>query len=590
MIGDPARHLRPLRLLQPLVALRVHAGHVGRRARRDRRLPDLEPRRLLRQPGAPVRLPRSVAIMDWLLLLAFVAGARMLARTLIERPAARGHRRPRQGGDRRRRRRRRPPDRQGDAAPARRSATRRSASSTTTRRRGTCACTASACSGTTDDLPRDPRRAPARRGADRDPVRAGQRAREGRRHGARRESIPVKTLPGLHELISGDVDLAGQIRPVQVEDVLGREPVEVDLEAIAVLPRRRDRARHRRRRLDRLRALPPDRPPRRSAADPGRERGDARCSRSSASSSPSAASRPARPCSPTSATGRKLREVFERYRPAVVFHAAAYKHVGLMEANPLESVRNNTLATRVVADVAVEFEAKRFVLVSTDKAANPKNLMGQSKALCEWIVEAYGAPRRRRHALRRRALRQRARLLRQRDPDLPPPDRARRAGHRHAPGDDAVLHDDPGGGLARRPGRLDRRPRRDLRARHGRAGPHPRPRAEHDPALRPGARPRHRDRVHRRAARREAARGALVDGRDGRATTSTRRSCARRGRRSTPAGSTRSWPSSSASSPTARRSSSCRSSARWSRSRAALTRRSRRSRHRLVTSDGGPPS
>src|SRR5262249_59717937 len=69
---------------------------------------------------------------------------------------------------------------------------------------------------------------------------------------------------------------------------------------------------------------------------------------------------------------------------------AAYKHVGLLEANPLESVRNNTLATRVVAEVAVQYEAKRFVLVSTDKAANPRNLMGQSKAVCEWIVEALG--------------------------------------------------------------------------------------------------------------------------------------------------------------------------------------------------------
>jgi FlaA1/EpsC-like NDP-sugar epimerase len=86
----------------------------------------------------------------------------------------------------------------------------------------------------------------------------------------------------------------------------------------------------------------------------------------------------------------KMRQVFEKYRPAVVFHAAAYKHVPLMEANPLEAVRNNTLATRTVADIAVEFGAKRFVLVSTDKAANPKTVMGQSKALCEWIVEAWG--------------------------------------------------------------------------------------------------------------------------------------------------------------------------------------------------------
>jgi FlaA1/EpsC-like NDP-sugar epimerase len=61
-----------------------------------------------------------------------------------------------------------------------------------------------------------------------------------------------------------------------------------------------------------------------------------------------------------------------------------------MEANPLEAVRNNTLGTRVVADVAVEYGAKRFVLVSTDKAANPKTVMGQSKALAEWIVETWG--------------------------------------------------------------------------------------------------------------------------------------------------------------------------------------------------------
>jgi len=87
----------------------------------------------------------------------------------------------------------------------------------------------------------------------------------------------------------------------------------------------------------------------------------------------------------------KVRQVFDRYRPGVVFHAAAYKHVPLMEANPLESVRNNALGTRVVAEAAVEFGAQRFVLVSTDKAVSPKTVMGQSKALCEWIVEAYGA-------------------------------------------------------------------------------------------------------------------------------------------------------------------------------------------------------
>ena len=88
--------------------------------------------------------------------------------------------------------------------------------------------------------------------------------------------------------------------------------------------------------------------------------------------------------------GVKMRQVFAKYRPGVVFHAAAYKHVAMMEANPIEAVRNNTLGTRTLADVAVEFGAKRFVLVSTDKAANPRTIMGQSKALCEWIVETWG--------------------------------------------------------------------------------------------------------------------------------------------------------------------------------------------------------
>src|SRR5581483_614581 len=85
----------------------------------------------------------------------------------------------------------------------------------------------------------------------------------------------------------------------------------------------------------------------------------------------------------------KMRQVFERYGPEVVFHAAAYKHVPMLETNPLQAVTNNVLATRVMAQVAVEFGVDRFVLISTDKAANPKNLLGQSKAVCEWIVESF---------------------------------------------------------------------------------------------------------------------------------------------------------------------------------------------------------
>ena len=83
-----------------------------------------------------------------------------------------------------------------------------------------------------------------------------------------------------------------------------------------------------------------------------------------------------------------MREVFSEYRPTIVFHAAAYKHVGLMELNPVEAVRNNALATRVMARVAGDIGTKVFVLVSTDKAVSPATVMGASKALAEWAIEA----------------------------------------------------------------------------------------------------------------------------------------------------------------------------------------------------------
>ncbi|HWG55310.1 MAG TPA: polysaccharide biosynthesis protein, partial [Gaiellaceae bacterium] len=72
-------------------------------------------------------------------------------------------------------------------------------------------------------------------------------------------------------------------------------------------------------------------------------------------------------------------------------YAAAWKHVPLIESNPIEAVRNNTLATRTMAEIAVEYGVERFVLISTDKAVKAKTVMGQSKAVCEWIVEAFGA-------------------------------------------------------------------------------------------------------------------------------------------------------------------------------------------------------
>jgi FlaA1/EpsC-like NDP-sugar epimerase len=83
----------------------------------------------------------------------------------------------------------------------------------------------------------------------------------------------------------------------------------------------------------------------------------------------------------------RMLEVMERFKPDVVFHAAAYKHVPLMATNPLEALRNNAIATRVTAETAAVAGAERFVLVSTDKAVNPRTVMGASKAMAEWIVE-----------------------------------------------------------------------------------------------------------------------------------------------------------------------------------------------------------
>ena len=83
-----------------------------------------------------------------------------------------------------------------------------------------------------------------------------------------------------------------------------------------------------------------------------------------------------------------LREVFEEYHPQVIFHAAAYKHVPLMEEYPTQAILANVLGTKNVADLAVEYKAERFVMISTDKAVNPTNVMGASKRIAEIYVQS----------------------------------------------------------------------------------------------------------------------------------------------------------------------------------------------------------
>ena len=335
-----------------------------------------------------VSVPRGVWFIDLLLCLAFVAGVRMLARTLIERPlpgriVARGKEAVVVGA--------------GDAAQLIVKEMLRTPSLGYTPigfvdddpRKKNIRLHGVRVLGTIGDLPRLLH--------DRRPDEvliaipsASGELRERIFEIARRERILVKTLPSLGELVAGDFDLAGQLRPIEVEDVLGREPVEVDLDSIAGYLR------------DEIVLV----------TGAGGSIGSELC-RQVARFAPSAKlvlvdhAEPAlfeierelvderRFHAVAAVVGdvknrTKMRQVFEKYQPGVVFHAAAYKHVAMMEANPLEAVRNNTLGTRTVADVAVDFGAKRFVLVSTDKAANPKTVMGQSKALCEWIVETYG--------------------------------------------------------------------------------------------------------------------------------------------------------------------------------------------------------
>src|SRR6185312_1804526 len=205
----------------------------------------------------------------------------------------------------------------------------------------------------------------------------------------RARGIPVRTLPTVFELLQTRGALARQMREVRVEDVLGREPVQMELERVgsylagetvlvtgaggsigSELCRQIARVEpHRIVLLDHAED---------NLFSIERELRDERHVSASMLSAVLADCK----------EEERMREIFVEHRPTVVFHAAAYKHVGLMEANPIEAVRNNAIATRVVAHVAGELAVERFVLVSTDKAVAPATVMGASKALAEFALEA----------------------------------------------------------------------------------------------------------------------------------------------------------------------------------------------------------
>jgi FlaA1/EpsC-like NDP-sugar epimerase len=206
----------------------------------------------------------------------------------------------------------------------------------------------------------------------------------------RERGVPVRTMPTVFELLQTGGRLMRQVREVKVEDVLGREPVRMEVERVGeyltgrvvlvtgaggsigselcrqiarVGPSRLLLLDHAEDNLFEVeRELVEDR----HALNTVSVLADCK-------------------------EEERMREVFAEHRPAVVFHAAAYKHVGLMEANPIEAVRNNAIATRVMTRVAGDAGVRIFVLVSTDKAVAPATVMGASKALAEWAVEAADA-------------------------------------------------------------------------------------------------------------------------------------------------------------------------------------------------------
>jgi FlaA1/EpsC-like NDP-sugar epimerase len=196
--------------------------------------------------------------------------------------------------------------------------------------------------------------------------------------------IEAQIIPGVYELIGGQVKLS-RLRPVRIEDLLRREPVELDTSSIEALVRDgtvlvtgaggsigaelcRQLARYRPRRLvlaeqseGALWAIHRELAPAHPDVEVVPAIGDV-------------------------CDARRVEALIAHERPTLVFHAAAHKHVPMMEANPGEAVKNNVFGTKVVADACAQLGVDRFVLVSTDKAVNPSSVMGATKRVAERYV------------------------------------------------------------------------------------------------------------------------------------------------------------------------------------------------------------
>jgi len=202
-------------------------------------------------------------------------------------------------------------------------------------------------------------------------------------------NLRVLTIPSLTELAGGKVR-ASDLRPVSVEDLLGREPALLDNAAISSM-------------IEGRTVLVTG-----AGGSIGREichqistRGPARlilvdqCEvllfQIEQELIEKAHYAKITPLIGDVTDPSRMREIFQRYRPSLVLHAAAHKHVPMMESQPGEALKNNALGTALVADLASEFKAEQFVLISSDKAVNPTNVMGATKRLAEMVVQAMQA-------------------------------------------------------------------------------------------------------------------------------------------------------------------------------------------------------
>jgi FlaA1/EpsC-like NDP-sugar epimerase len=198
--------------------------------------------------------------------------------------------------------------------------------------------------------------------------------------------LPVKIIPGIYEILKGTVNLS-RLREVTIEDLLGRDAVELDMEAIESFLRGK-------------RVL---------VTGAGGSIGSELC-RQVARFGPSRlilaeqAENPLfyvhkelveagtgldiAPCIVDICDSRRVDQLFARLRPQVVFHAAAHKHVPMMEWNPGEAIKNNVFGTKKVADAADRYGVEAFVMISTDKAVNPTSIMGASKRVAEIYVQS----------------------------------------------------------------------------------------------------------------------------------------------------------------------------------------------------------